>query len=71
MSDLKKYILIARIMMVIEIALFVFTIIIFQIMQNIVVGIYYTLYVVSLILWITLLIFTIILYLGARKKIQD
>jgi hypothetical protein len=69
MSDFKKYTLIARIMVLIEVGLFVFTVIIFQILQNIVVGIYYTLFVVSLFLWIALLILTIILYLRAKKKI--
>ncbi|NHJ22082.1 MAG: hypothetical protein EAX91_14140 [Candidatus Lokiarchaeota archaeon] len=69
MSGFKKYILISRIMIIIELTLFVFTVIIFQILQNIVVGIYYTLFVVSLFLWITLLILTIMLYLRAKKKI--
>ncbi|MFX0075525.1 MAG: hypothetical protein ACFE96_08790 [Candidatus Hermodarchaeota archaeon] len=67
MSDFKKYILKARILMIIEIVLIIFTIIMFQILENIIVGVYFILYAVSLLLWFTLLILTIILYYRAMK----
>ena len=67
MSDFKNYLMIARIMMVIEIILLIFTLIIFHLLQNIVVGIYLTLYFVSLFLWIPLFILTVNLYYKAKK----
>ncbi len=68
MTDFKNYLMKARIMMVIEILLLIFTFIIFLVLENIVVGIYFTLYIVSLFLWVTLFILTVILYYKAKKN---
>ena len=67
MTDFKNYLMKARIMMVIEILLLIFTFIIFLVLENIVIGIYFTLYIVSLFLWVTLFILTVILYYKAKK----
>jgi membrane protein implicated in regulation of membrane protease activity len=71
MSDFKNYILKARIMMVIEIALIAFTFIIFQILENIIVGVYYILFVVTIFLWVILFILTINLYYKAKKRTRS
>ena len=67
MADLKNYILKARIMMIIEIGLLAFTFITFSVLENIVVGIYFTLYIVSIFLWVILFILTVNLYYKAKK----
>jgi len=67
MSDFESYILKARILMIIEIAFIAFTFIIFQILKNIVVGIYYILFIVTIFLWFLLFILTIILFYKARE----
>lgn len=71
MSEFKKYILKARIMMIIEIALIIFTFIIFLILENIVVGVYFIFYIFSMFLWLILLILTVNLYYKAKKKIRE
>ena len=68
MTDFKNYLMKARIMMVIEILLLIFTFIIFLVLENIVVGIYFTLYIVSLFLWVILFILTVNLYYKAKKN---
>jgi len=71
MSDFKNYILKARIMMIVEIALFAFTFFIFQVFKNILVGIYYIFFIVSLFLWVFLFILTVNLYYKAKKIKRD
>ena len=71
MTDFKNYLMKARIMMVIEILLLIFTFIIFLVLENIVVGIYFTLYIVSLFLWVILFILTVNLYFKAKKTTMD
>jgi len=68
MSVFKNYMLKARIMMIVEIVLIVLSFIIFQVLENIVVGIYYVLYIAGMFLWILLFILTINLYYKAKKK---
>jgi membrane protein implicated in regulation of membrane protease activity len=70
MSDFKNYILKARIMMIIEIVLIAFTFIIFQILQNIIAGVYYILFLASIVLWVLLFILSINLYYKAKKRIR-
>lgn len=67
MSDFKNYILKARIMMIVEIALFAFTFFIFLVLENIVVGIYYIFFILSLFFWGVLFILTVNLYYKAKK----
>ncbi|MFX1446915.1 MAG: hypothetical protein ACFFCG_02125, partial [Promethearchaeota archaeon] len=71
MSDYKNYILKTRIMMIIEILLFAFTFFIFLVLENIVVGIYYIFFILSLFLWVILFILTVILYYKAKKIKRD
>jgi hypothetical protein len=71
MPDFKKYILKARIMMIIEIVLIAFTFVIFFVLENIVVGIYFILYIGSLFLWVILFILTVYLYFKAKKIKTD
>ena len=71
MSDFKKYILKARIMMIIEIGLIAFTFVIFIVLENIVVGMYLILYIVSIFLWVILFILTVHLYYKAKKIKTD
>lgn len=71
MADFKKYILKARIMIIIEIMLIVITVAFFLVFENIVVGIYFILYIVSLFLWVILLILTVNLYYKAKKSKTD
>jgi hypothetical protein len=67
MSDLKKYILKAKIMIIIELGLIILTFVLFGVLENIIVGVYFILYVSSIILWVLLFILTVILYIRAKK----
>ncbi|NVM16134.1 MAG: hypothetical protein HWN80_00355 [Candidatus Lokiarchaeota archaeon] len=71
MSDFKKYILKARIMMIIEIVLIAFTFVIFIVLENIVGGMYLILYIASIFLWVIVFILTVNLYYKAKKIKTD
>ena len=71
MSDLKKYILKARIMMIAEMALIAFTFVTFLVLENIIVGIYLILYSASIFLCVIVFILTVNLYYKAKKIKAD
>jgi hypothetical protein len=70
MADNQEYLKKTKIMIIIEILLITTTIILYLLLENIIVGLFYMIFVLTLSSWIILVLFTIYLYNKTKKSME-
>jgi hypothetical protein len=71
MNEISTYIQKTKIIIIFEVILVFFTIIFYLLLKNVLIGIYFGLFIISLFIWIILLLLTANLYNKAKRKMRE